>query len=183
MSPGPAKSITLRTAPAGSDARRSGTPTATTSPSSSEQDAYTLVFKDKPFTLRAPAFTSGTHVDLDAPKLFPDGEIGQDDGMELTYQDWGDSDLRFLTLMGRSTGTTSEACRTGVDTDALPAAIPGDDLDAGKTLTKGMVLCTVTSDDNLAMLRITDVLPDTKQGRSSDMPDYVTTLTLWKSNE
>ncbi|MER7198208.1 MULTISPECIES: hypothetical protein [unclassified Streptomyces] len=54
---------------------------------------------------------------------------------------------------------------------------------AGKTLTKGMVLCTVTSDDNLAMLRVTDVVPDTKQGLSSDMPDYVTTLTLWKSNK
>ncbi|MFD3564822.1 hypothetical protein ACFWVU_34955 [Streptomyces sp. NPDC058686] len=75
-----------------------------------------------------------------------------------THQDGGDSDLRFLTPMGRSTGTTPEACRTGVDTDALPAAIPGD--------------------DNLAMLRITDVLPDAKQGLSSDMPDYVTTLTL-----
>ncbi|WP_329579046.1 hypothetical protein [Streptomyces sp. NBC_01361] len=85
--------------------------------------------------------------------------------------------------MGRSTGTTPEACRTGVDTDALPAAISADDLDAGKSLTKGMVLCTVTSDDNLAMLRITDVVPDTKQGLSSDMPDYVTTLPLWKSNK
>ncbi|MFB7715126.1 hypothetical protein [Streptomyces sp. NPDC056105] len=56
-------------------------------------------------------------------------------------------------------------------------------MDAGKTLTKGMVLCTVTSDDNLAMLRITDVVPDTEQGLSGDMPDYVTTLTLWKSNK
>ncbi|MFI9779479.1 serine/threonine-protein kinase [Streptomyces sp. NPDC051956] len=171
----------------GADGKHTGTPTATSSPSTSSspspQDAYAVVFKDKPLTLRAPAFNSGTHVDLDAPKLFPDGEIGQDDGMELTYQDWGDSDLRFLTPMGRSTGTTPEACSTGVDTDALPAAIPGDDLDAGKTLTKGMVLCTVTSDDNLAMLRITDVVPDTKQGLSSGMPDYVTTLTLWKSNK
>lgn len=103
--------------------------------------------------------------------------------MELTYQDWGDSDLRFLTPMGRSAYTTPEACSSGVDTDTLPAAISADDLDAGKTLTKGMVLCTVTSDDNLAMLRITDVLPDTKQGLSSDMPDYVTTLTLWKRNK
>ncbi|MGW6403984.1 serine/threonine-protein kinase [Streptomyces sp. NPDC055134] len=169
----------------GADGRHAGTPTAPTSPSTSPspQDAYTLVFKDKPLTLRAPAYNTGTHVDLDAPKLFPDGEIGQDDGMELTYQDWGDSDLRFLTRMGRSTGTTPEACSSGVDTDALPAAISADDLDAGKTLTKGMVLCTVTSDDNLAMLGITDVVPDTKQGLSSDMPDYVTTLTLWKSNK
>ncbi|MFD5125750.1 hypothetical protein [Streptomyces sp. NPDC058385] len=28
----------------------------------------------------------------------------------------------------------------------------------------GTVLCTVTSDDNLAMLRITDVLPGIRQG-------------------
>ncbi|MEU1407735.1 serine/threonine-protein kinase [Streptomyces sp. NPDC005728] len=155
------------------------TPTSSPAPSASPA-AYTLVFKDKPLTLRAPAYNSGTHVDLDAPKLFPDGEIGQDDGMELTYQDWADADLRFLTPMGRSTGTTPEACSTGVDTDTLPASIPADDLNQGKALGKGTVLCTVTSDNNLAMLRITDVLPDTKKGLSSDMPDYVTTLTLWK---
>ncbi|MEU9110996.1 serine/threonine-protein kinase [Streptomyces sp. NPDC048483] len=175
------------------DTRRDGKHTDTSAPSSSPssppssstspsppQTTYTLVFKDKPLTLRAPAFNSGTYVDLDAPKLFPDGEIGEDDGMELTYQDWGDADLRFHTAMGRSTGTTPEACSTGVDTDALPASISEDDLNQGKILAKGMVLCTVTSDHNLAMLRITDVLPDTKKGLSSDMPDYVTTLTLWK---
>ncbi|WP_235456241.1 protein kinase domain-containing protein [Streptomyces olivochromogenes] len=161
------------------DGKHTGTSTPTSSPSPSSA-AYTLVFKDKPLTLRAPAYNSGTHVDLDAPKLFPDGEIGQDNGMELTYQDWGDSDLRFLTPMGRSTGTTPEACSAGADTDTLPASIPADDLNQGKTLAKGMVLCTITSDNNLAMLRITGVLPDTKKGLSSDMPDYATTLTLWK---
>ncbi|WP_254705698.1 serine/threonine-protein kinase [Streptomyces vilmorinianum] len=169
------------------DTRADDKHTATSAPASSpspsptpQQTAYTLVFKDKPLTLRAPAFNTGTHVDLDAPKMFPDGEIGQNDGMELTYQDWGDADLRFLTPLGRGTGTTPEECRTGVDTDTLPASIPADDLNQGQTLAKGMVLCTVTSDNNLAMLRITDVLPDTKEGLSSDMPDYVTTLTLWK---
>ncbi|MFF2509423.1 serine/threonine-protein kinase [Streptomyces sp. NPDC058067] len=171
----------------GADSKDSSIPSTASSPPpkskpSPAQAPYTLVFKDKPLTLRAPAWNTGTHVDLDAPKLFPDGEIGKDAGMELTYQDWGDSDLRFLTPMGRSTGTTPEACSTGVDTDALPAAISADDLNAGKTLTKGTVLCTVTSENNLAMLRVKEVVPDTKQGLSSDMPDYVTTLTLWKIN-
>ncbi|GAA0290767.1 hypothetical protein GCM10010302_31650 [Streptomyces polychromogenes] len=154
-------------------------PAASGSPS--KQAAYTLVFEDKPLTLRAPAFNTGTHVDLDAPKLFPDGKIGVTDGMELTYQDWGDADLRFLTPMGKSGGTTPEACRTGVDTDTLPAALPRKDLNLGTPLAKGTVLCTVTSEGNLAMLRITDVVPPAKGGGlSSDMPDYVTTLTLWK---
>ncbi|MFH7594348.1 serine/threonine-protein kinase [Streptomyces racemochromogenes] len=154
------------------------------SPSPSKQAAYTLVFEDRPLTLRAPAFNTGTHVDLDAPKLFPDGEIGKTTGMELTYQDWGDADLRFLTPLGKSGGTTPEACRIGVDTDTLPAALPRKELNLGTTLAKGTVLCTVTSEGNLAMLRITDVVPPAKGGGlSSDMPDYVTTLTLWRIAE
>ncbi|MEW1636870.1 serine/threonine-protein kinase [Streptomyces sp. NPDC093801] len=155
---------------------------AASSPSSpSPKASYTLVFEDKPLTLRAPAFNTGTHVDLDAPKLFPDGGIGKTTGMELTYQDWGDADLRFLTPTGKAAGTTPEACRAGVDTDTLPAALPRKDLNLGAPLAKGAVLCTVTSEGNLAMLRITDVVPPAKGGGpSSDMPDYVTTLTLWK---
>ncbi|MEU6664320.1 serine/threonine-protein kinase [Streptomyces sp. NPDC046821] len=169
------------------DDKHSSTPSAASSPSpkskpSPSQAPYTLVFKDKPLTLRAPAWNTGTYVDLDAPKLFPDGEIGQEDGMEITYQDWSDSDLHFLTPMGRSTGTTPEECSTGVDTDALPAALPEADLNEGKALAKGEILCTVTKDHNLAMLQIKDVVPDTKQGPSSDMPDYITMLTLWKIN-
>lgn len=160
-----------------------GTSTPATSPSpppSSHQAAYTLVFENKPFTLRAPSFNTGTHVDLDAPKSFPGGKIGQAAGMELTYQDWGDADLRFLTPTGRSAGTTPEECRAGVDTDTLPAAIPEKDLKLGGILAKNTILCTVTTDNHLAMLRITDVQPHTTGGASSYMPDYVTTLTLWK---
>ncbi|WP_406179893.1 serine/threonine-protein kinase [Streptomyces sp. NBC_01006] len=174
-------------ADAGADRKHTGASAPASSPSSpapapspSEQAAYTLLFEDKPFTLRAPAFNTGTHVDLDAPKVSPNCKIGQAAGMELTCQDWGDADLRFLTPTGRSSGTTPEACRAGVDTDTLPAAVPKKDLNLGATLTKGTVLCTVTSDNNLAMLRITDVLPHATGGASSDMPDHVTTLTIWK---
>ncbi|MFE2851153.1 serine/threonine-protein kinase [Streptomyces lavendulae] len=152
-------------------------------PPSSHQAAYTPVFENKPFTLRAPSLHTGTHVDLDAPKSFPNGKIGQAAGMELTYQDWGGADLRFLTPTGRSSGTTPEECRAGVDTDTLPASIPEKTLKQGGPLTKNTILCTVTTDNNLAMLRITDVQPHTTGGASSDMPDYVTTLTLWKIAE
>ncbi|MFK0202816.1 serine/threonine-protein kinase [Streptomyces lavendulae] len=160
-----------------------GTSTPATSPPpppSSHQAAYTPVFENKPFTLRAPSFNTGTHVDLDAPKSFPNGKIGQAAGMELTYQDWGDADLRFLTPTGRSSGTTPEECRAGVDTDTLPASIAEKTLKQGGPLTKDTILCTVTTDNNLAMLRIIDVQPHTTGGASSDMPDYVTALTLWK---
>ncbi|MHC6625272.1 serine/threonine-protein kinase [Streptomyces globosus] len=165
----------------GPDRKGTGTSAPVGSPSPAPpQTTYTLLFADRPFTLRAPAFNSGTHVDLDAPKLFPDGKIGKDDGMELTYQDWGGADLRFLTSTGTGTAGTPEACRAAVDTDTLPASIPKKDLNLGRTLTKGTVLCTVTSENNLAMLRITDVLPPTKGAPSSDMPGYATALSLWK---
>ncbi|GAA3384905.1 MULTISPECIES: serine/threonine-protein kinase [Streptomyces] len=166
---------TAAAAPAAPQSTATATATAT-----SKQPTYTLLFEDKPFTLRGPASSTGTHVDLDAPKLFPGGKIGQVAGMELTYQAWGDADLRFLTPMGRSGGTTPEACRAGVDTDTLPVALPAKELKTGGTLAKGTVLCTVTSERNLAMLRITDVQPHSGGGLSPDMPDYVTTLTLWK---
>ncbi|MDD9381601.1 serine/threonine-protein kinase [Streptomyces sp. ZAF1911] len=161
-------------------AQASAPPKASPSASSSPKSAYTPVFQDKPLTLRAPSSSTGTHVDLDAPQIFPKGGIGKTQGMELTYQDWGDSDLRFLTAMGKSTGTTPEECRDAVATNTLASRVGKDELKAGKTLTKGTVLCTVTGDNNLAMLRITEVVLDTSKGSIGPMPDYVTALTLWK---
>ncbi|MCX4777943.1 serine/threonine-protein kinase [Streptomyces sp. NBC_01264] len=161
-------------------ANASSSPKASASASSSPKSAYTPVFQDKPLTLRAPSSSTGTHVDLDAPQIFPKGGIGKTQGMELTYQDWGDADLRFLTAMGKSTGTTPEECRDAVATNTLASRVGKDELKAGKTLTKGTVLCTVTGDNNLAMLRITEVVLDTSKGSIGPMPDYVTALTLWK---
>lgn len=168
--------------PAGSPdpAQASAPPKASPSASAAPKSAYTVVFQDKPLTLRAPSSSTGTHVDLDAPQIFPKGAIGKIQGMELTYQDWGDADLRFLTAMGKSTGTTPEECRDAVATNTLASRVDKDELKAGKTLTKGTVLCTVTGDNNLAMLRITEVVLDTSKGSIGPMPDYVTALTLWK---
>lgn len=150
------------------------------SASASPKAAYTPVFQDRPLTLRAPSYNTGTHVDLDAPKILPKGEIGKTQDMELTYQDWSGADLSFLTATGKSTGTTPEECREAVATNTLASRVGRDELKAGKTLPKGTVLCTVTSDGNLAMLRITEVVLDTSKGSIGPMPDYVTTLTLWK---
>ncbi|WP_407839478.1 protein kinase [Streptomyces sp. DSM 116496] len=161
-------------------AQASAPPKASPSASAAPKSAYTVVFQDKPLTLRGPYISTGTHVDLDAPQIVPNGKIGKDDGMELTYQAWGDAGLTFLTAMGKSPGSTPEECDDAVATNPLASKLPASQLEKGKELTKGTVLCTVTSDGNLAMLRITEVVPDTDNGSLSSMPDYVTTLTLWK---
>ncbi|MFI5864542.1 protein kinase domain-containing protein [Streptomyces sp. NPDC051546] len=157
----------------------SAPPKSSPAPSAAPKSSYTVVFQDKPLTLRAPSSGTGTYVDLDAPKVVPNGKIGADKEMEFTYQDWSGAGLAFRTATGKSPGSTPEECGEAVGTDTLPAKLPRDQLRQGKTLPKGTVLCTVTSDGNLAMLRITDVVLD---GESTvTMPDYVTTLTLWKT--
>lgn len=82
--------------------------------------------------------------------------------------------------MGKSAGSTPEECEDAVATNTLASELTGSQLEQGKEIPKGTLLCTVTTDGNLAMLRVTDVVLDTDNGSLSDMPDYVTTLTLWK---
>ncbi|MFE4691291.1 protein kinase [Streptomyces sp. NPDC056749] len=149
-----------------------------------EEAVYTEVFADKPLTIRAPAYGTGTHVDLDSPKLFPNGRIGEKEDLEMTYQDWSNDDLQFLTPMGRSAGTEPQQCRDGADTDTLPSSILAEDLKAGEVISEGTVLCTVTAEGNLAMLEVTDVLPNSVKGDlANELPDFVTKLTLWKIDE
>ncbi|MFD6278765.1 protein kinase [Streptomyces sp. NPDC060209] len=146
--------------------------------------AYTEVFAGKPLTIRAPAYGTGTHVDLDSPKLFPNGRIGEKEDLEMTYQDWSNDDLQFLTPMGRSAGKEPQQCRDGADTDTLPSSVLAEDLKAGEIISKGTILCTVTAEGNLAMLEITDVLPNSVKGDlANELPDFVTKLTLWKIDE
>ncbi|MFE5088821.1 hypothetical protein ACFRCI_00115 [Streptomyces sp. NPDC056638] len=65
---------------------------------------------------------------------------------------------RPRTPMGKSTGPTEKELRRG------------------QTLPAGTRLCTVTSDGNLAMLKITKV----EKRATNDLPDYFTELTLWQ---
>ncbi|MDQ1045904.1 serine/threonine-protein kinase [Streptomyces sp. V4I2] len=137
---------------------------------------YTAVFKNKAFTLRAPQDFAYTRIDLDVPKADPlsdwQGVSENPPEIELKYSHWsGVSELKFLTTTGKSTGTTPEDCKSATETNALATEIQGKALTTD--LTKGTVLCTVTSDGKLAMLKITDVVPHEVR------PDYVTQLTLW----
>ncbi|SEN58822.1 Protein kinase domain-containing protein [Actinacidiphila rubida] len=158
--------------PAGDAPTTPATPTATGDPQ--------LLFQNRKFVLRPPAWNSGTHVDLDHATAAPNAEIGDTDGYEIEYQDWGDSSMRFLSTFGKSDGTTYEACREGVGADALPGTISKDDLDKDTYFTKGSVLCTVTTDGNLAMLQITGETKPDDSGSGSGMPGYTALLTVWR---
>jgi predicted Ser/Thr protein kinase len=151
-----------------------------TDPAPTSTGTPELVFRDRKFVLRSPAFNTGTHVDLDGATADPNGGIGDTKGFEIEYQDWSGSSMRFLTTFGKSDGTSFEACRAGVGADALPGEIYKDDLDSDKYFTKGSVLCTVTTDGNLAMLQITGETPSDNSSMTAPMPSYTTLLTLWR---
>ncbi|MGG2464126.1 serine/threonine-protein kinase [Streptomyces sp. RGM 3693] len=134
---------------------------------------YEPVFRDRPLVIGPPATGELITVDLDAPKVSPNGEIGDHDA-ELTYiQQY----LTFQTPTAKSPGTTPEACREAVDTAPLPSELSNTALIKENPVTPGDVLCTVTSKGNLAMLKITKVTPT---GQPFDPPGYMGRLTLWK---
>lgn len=144
-------------------------------------NGYTEIFKDKPLTLRA-QFTSNrisyTNVDLDAPKIDAKA-LSEGKGNELQYEEFGETyTLRFLTTTGKSAGTTPEECAEGAAADVMPSEL-GDDAQ-GEQLTPGTRLCTVTDEDNLAMLTIKDVVVQ-KDDAGVKARDYITELTLWKA--
>lgn len=161
----------------------SSAPTGSTaSPStSSTAGGYTAVFKDKPLTLRA-QFTTGrssyTNVDLDSPRIDTHASSSTT-GAELQYAEWGTTHtLNLVTTTGKSAGPTPEQCAEGAAANALPSQLAGTD--QGKELTKGTLLCTVTDEKNLAMLKIKDVVVQ-KDASGIEARDYVTELTLWKT--
>ncbi len=143
---------------------------------------YTEIFKDRPLTLRAQLTSnrlSYTNVDLDAPKIDANALSGGQ-GNELQYEEFGGTYvLHFLTTMGKSAGTTPEECAEGAAADALPSELHSDA--QGEHLTPGTVLCTVTDEDNLAMLSIKDVAVRKDKDSGLKARDYVTELTLWKA--
>ncbi|MFG3529388.1 protein kinase [Streptomyces sp. NPDC047917] len=138
------------------------------------RSGYEVIFKDRPFALRAPAEPNVIGVDLDEPRVSGPGEFtDSDDELELSEVSGGS--WTFRTPMGRSTGATPEQCLQGSQSDVLPSEIREKELQRGRTLPAGTRLCTVTSDGNLAMLKITKV----EKRATNDLPDYFTELTLW----
>ncbi|MEU6756816.1 serine/threonine-protein kinase [Streptomyces sp. NPDC046685] len=138
----------------------------------SDSASYKPLFKDRPLQIGSPAMGSVISVDLDTPEVSPRGRIG-DPSAEITYL----SNLMTLrTPMAKSPGSSPEDCRRAVTSAPLPTAIPSTELTRDGTVNEGDRLCTVTSEGNLAMLRITGV---TRLGVAVQPPAFTGEVTLW----
>ncbi|MER5614158.1 protein kinase [Streptomyces sp. NPDC002215] len=179
-SPGGSRNDDNASSPPPSSSSPLSSPPVSPSVSTSPKYTYTQVFKDKPLIIRAPGWQETTVIDFDLPKLNPQGGSSEEDksGQEIRYFN-GVSEMEFITPTGTSTDATPEACREAVNTSIIQN-LDEDQLEDGKTLAKGTLLCTVTSDNNLAMLKIVDshLVPG-----DFTVPGFDTELTLWKINE
>ncbi|MEU3919618.1 serine/threonine-protein kinase [Streptomyces sp. NPDC029004] len=134
------------------------TPTGPASGSSAKPVVYTPLVQDQPFAIRWPT-TGYVELDVDTPKAFPapHSDIA---AIEWFYQAYGEAQLEmtefgFRTPTGIGAGKDPEQCRVAVDSNALPGKLDSEQIE--NTLTEGAVLCTVTKQENLAMMEITHV--------------------------
>ncbi|WP_438296780.1 serine/threonine-protein kinase [Streptomyces sp. HUAS TT7] len=150
---------------------------ASGSPSAPPADAtYTVLFQDKPLTVRTPSGLDNTSVDFDAPKVDPTGKLDSSDE-ELEFRD---DRVDFTRPMGKASGLTPEECRAGALQNPLPSSEAGKALAGDGVIKAGDAMCTVTSKGNVAMWKITKVTPDSN---TSHVPTYEGTLTLWKPGQ
>ncbi|MFE5754670.1 serine/threonine-protein kinase [Streptomyces massasporeus] len=158
-----------------SSAQRSPTPDSTTTPtgaatgSSIRPVADTLLVQGQPFVIRWPT-TGYVDVDIDTPKAIPARSDSDPAAIEWFYSLYG-PEFGFVTPTGISAGKDPEQCRAAVDSNALPGKLDSQQIE--DTLTEGAVLCTVTKQENLAMMEITDVTG--KRGKW----DFQGKVTVW----
>ncbi|OYP13284.1 MULTISPECIES: serine/threonine-protein kinase [unclassified Streptomyces] len=139
------------------------------SPATGDDAGYAVVFKDRPLALRSPSGANIVTVDLDVPQVVQDTP-----GREIKLSEISGGRWEFYTPMGRSTGTTPAECLAGARSDVLPQEIEAADLRT--TIPVGTRLCTVTTDDRLALLKVTRITAAT----DGNLPDYTAELTLWQ---
>ncbi|WP_421110901.1 serine/threonine-protein kinase [Streptomyces sp. NEAU-S77] len=136
--------------------------------------AYTPIYQNKTLQLRAPDhFGPTTDVDLDQPKVDVAGGLASDVQDISMFV----NEFRAGEAMAKSPGTTPKECEEAVTADPLEDTLDPSDLIDEQLIAKGDRLCMVTSSGNLAMLKITAVIPPEDD---SDIPSYSTSVTLWK---
>ncbi|MFF4080772.1 protein kinase [Streptomyces sp. NPDC001777] len=134
--------------------------------------SYKEIFKDKPLNLRTPSGLDNTYVDMDVPLVDPNAGIDSDDReLNASYDT-----LEFNRALGKANGETPEACHTAAKQNPLPSSVSSETLNKEKTIVAGDVMCSVTSEGNLAQWKISNVVFNT----SERTPTYEGTLTLWK---
>ncbi|MGR3938686.1 hypothetical protein [Streptomyces sp. BRA346] len=136
--------------------------------------AYTPIYQNKTLQLRAPDhFGPTTDFDLDQPKVDIAGGLASDVQDISMFV----NEFRAGEAMAKSSGTTPKECEEAVTTDPLEGTLGPSDLVDEQLIAKGDRLCMVTSSGNLAMLKITAVIPPEDD---ADIPSYSTSVTLWK---
>ncbi|MFI1177716.1 serine/threonine-protein kinase [Streptomyces melanogenes] len=156
-------------------------PSADSTPSAGASDdtalpanvTYTVVFQDKPITVRTPESLSTTQIDFDVPAVDPTGKLAYDN----TEFEARDDRLDFKQALGKANGTTPELCREGALQNPLPKSATAQMLNDDHLIKAGDTMCSVTTKGNLAMWKITKVTPSTDK----DIPAFEGTVTLWKA--
>ncbi|MGW9119645.1 serine/threonine-protein kinase [Streptomyces sp. NPDC055663] len=171
--PGPRQSRQTGTGGGSATPDPAGSPSGTQSKNPAAP-SYTLVFQDKPLTLRTPSGLDWTYVDLDAPKVDPTAEIDSED-LEFSA---GYDTLRLDRALGKASGASPEECRTAAEQNPLPSSVPSETLVKDKTIAAGDLMCSVTSEGNLAQWKIAEVVVNDDK----ETPTYEGSLTLWKIN-
>ncbi|MGP4109460.1 protein kinase domain-containing protein [Streptomyces sp. 4N509B] len=142
-----------------------------TGPNSSpspETEPYDLLVDAVPFALRAGDYDN-TYADYDAPAASSDLDL---DDVELTVGDGLWDRWEFETTTGISDGRTPEECRLAAGTNALAPELPYEEFE--DTIPVGTLLCTLTTEGNVAMLEVTDLTP------TDDTYEVSTLLTVWQ---
>ncbi|NDZ78049.1 protein kinase [Streptomyces sp. SID10853] len=132
----------------------------------------------QPFALRAPAEPEVVPVDLDKPRIYGHDETADgDEELVMSEVRSPESGGRWEleTPMGISSGTSYAKCNQAPGSNALSGNVESTELKRQRTIKAGTVLCTRTSEGNLAMLVIERITPSS----GSDLPDVQTKLTLW----
>ncbi|MEU2231797.1 serine/threonine-protein kinase [Streptomyces vietnamensis] len=153
----------------------SAKPSTPPSPSGSGSggDGGILLFKDRPFALRAPADPGIAKADLDVPAVDTSAKFNTPEA-ELVMSEISGGRWEFPNGMGKSTGRTAPECLEGARSNALPDKIDAKDLRT--EIPVGTLLCGTTSDGRLALLEITRIT----RNAGNDLPDYFAKLTVWK---
>ncbi|WP_165989307.1 hypothetical protein [Streptomyces sp. YIM 98790] len=159
----------------GNGGQETGAPAESADPSETEAaEAYTVVHDRVPLTLRAPAQRTYTHVEPDDATITPNEGNYLVGGVEFLYGNWNPAvaGLEFLTPTGLAREPGPESCRTGQRTDVLPGPVLMADLAEGDPVGSGTLLCTVTTEGDLAMLEVTGISDE-------ELPEITAELTLW----
>lgn len=139
-------------------------------------EGYRLLFADKPFTFAPPPQDDqANHLDLDIPRSTYMERGALAGPAELVYNSDGWLGSVLVVVGERKTVCTEEQ-----QTARLSHPLPAAELRLGRQVQVGTILCAVTSNDNVAEARITEIIP----GEGPDgLPTYKGYVTAWERPE